>query len=390
MRNRLSRICLAALLSSPLAAFGAEAAAPATLPSHEQSLRADAGLYAKTLGVDLDEAVRRLRLQTTVGELDAVLADLERDTFAGLWIEHTPSYRVVVRSTDPAAGERTLRAVRGTALDGLVEVRPATYSLAELETAQESAVQLARQAGDAVESEIDVKANWVKVHSRDAAALDRRLRGAGRALPAPVVVFQVDRLAQLQVDLYGGLPLSTCTTGFVVQDASGRRGLLTSGHCPDSQSYNGTPLVFRGQVFRRKFDVQWHSSDNFHFTPTFDSGVFVRPCQGIVPRGSQAIGSYVCKKGRAAGVACGVIVSTTFDPGTAIPDGIAKFIRVDNVFGGNLSQAGDSGGPWYSGNLAYGIHTGVPGDDRNDAFYMAINFASKLGVSVVLAPPGPF
>lgn len=105
----------------------------------------DAASYADQTGVGLDEAVRLLRLQREVGDLDAALSQEERNTFAGLWIEHEPEYRVIVRFTDPSGEERLRARVAGTALAELVEMRPAAVSLAQLEERRTTARQLVRQ-----------------------------------------------------------------------------------------------------------------------------------------------------------------------------------------------------------------------------------------------------
>ncbi len=53
-------------------------------------------------------------------------------------------------------------------------------------------------------------------------------------------------------------------------------------------------------------------------------------------------------------------------------------------------MSGDSGGPWYVENLAYGIHMGRPSGDNKDAIYMPIDYISSIGVSVLTSnPPGP-
>ena len=56
-------------------------------------------MYAKRHGVTIDEARHRLKLQDVAGELDAELSIKEAETFAGLWIEHTPTFRVIVQFT---------------------------------------------------------------------------------------------------------------------------------------------------------------------------------------------------------------------------------------------------------------------------------------------------
>lgn len=81
---------------------------------------------------------------------------------------------------------------------------------------------------------------------------------------------------------------------------------------------------------------------------------------------------------------CGYISSKNF-----VYQGAATYIRVDNTAGYNdLSSGGDSGGPWFLSNTAYGIHVGAPTDDPNDAVYMAVNYvdSSGLGITVMTSP----
>ena len=58
-------------------------------------------------------------------------------------------------------------------------------------------------------------------------------------------------------------------------------------------------------------------------------------------RSSQAIGEWVCKYGMSTGYACGTIANNA-------QDGVN--IRIDNM----SVNFGDSGGPWFWNNTAYG------------------------------------
>jgi hypothetical protein len=115
------------------------------------------------------------------------------------------------------------------------------------------------------------------------------------------------------------------------------------------------------------------------FWPKIKVGGGSRVITGTKGRSSQAIGEYICKQGRTTGYTCGTLTSKTFLP-SYVPSGSATFMYVS---GGsvNLSEGGDSGGPWVKNKTAYGVHSGGGG---NDACYMAIDYASTLGVSVLL------
>lgn len=76
---------------------GSEETVAARLDPDDPLLR-DTRSYAADYGVSLEEAVRRLRSQggASLGGLETRLTEKERDTFAGLWIEHQPEHQYVV------------------------------------------------------------------------------------------------------------------------------------------------------------------------------------------------------------------------------------------------------------------------------------------------------
>ena len=73
------------------------------------ALTFDAQSYADEWGTTLEEAVSRLELQQAIGELQAALEENESGTFGGLWIQHGPEFRVVIRSTDGHVGDPAIR-----------------------------------------------------------------------------------------------------------------------------------------------------------------------------------------------------------------------------------------------------------------------------------------
>jgi hypothetical protein len=81
-------------------------------PNNDDPLAQDAKVYAADQNIDLTEAFRRLRLQPTVGALSAELDIKERDSFAGLWIQHSPQFRIVVQLT--SGGEKRFDHISNT------------------------------------------------------------------------------------------------------------------------------------------------------------------------------------------------------------------------------------------------------------------------------------
>jgi hypothetical protein len=141
--------------------------------SVSEALGRDAEAYAKAQDVTLDEAIRRLTLQDPVGELNAVLQEQEPDVFAGLWIEHEPEYKVVVRIT---RDERRIwhRYIRGGPLEDQVEMRRAAVSWEELQAAESRA-----------HTSIDPRRSCIVIFASQE-SLEPRVEAAGERLPAPI------------------------------------------------------------------------------------------------------------------------------------------------------------------------------------------------------------
>lgn len=152
----------------------------------------DAAWYAQAHNVSLAEAARRLGQQPDIGQLNATLEVVEASTFAGLWIEHAPRYRVVARFTRD--WDRTLaRHISGTSLDPIVEGRPADHTLVELW--EHIDLVSAALSGLSFSASVNVRENRVDVEVDSREELDSYLRAHGLQLPpsAHVVVMGPSR-----------------------------------------------------------------------------------------------------------------------------------------------------------------------------------------------------
>lgn len=383
---------LLAVLVALAVALSPVQAASEILQDYPDSSLGDAQGYAAAVGVSLDEAIHRLQLQDVVGALDAELSEKEAKTFAGLWIEHTPTFRVIVRFTRQPGQTIKHYLAAYPALADLVETRTASVSLVELQKAQEEALISFRNAGIPFESGINVFDNHVELYVAEANRLqfDAALQGQALRLADSVQVIAIKALGTADAEIYGGLSLSTCTSGFSVKQTSdpGYKGITTAGHCGNTQSYSGTSLTYMNQILTGSYDIQWHRAPGFTVTNKIrvsTSGT-TRSITSTKHRNDQAIGGYVCKYGMTTGYTCGYISAKNICP-SWVPSCAATYIRVNNTAGyGDLSSGGDSGGPWFLNNTAYGSHGGAPGDDPNDAIYMAVNYIGGLSVSVMTAP----
>ena len=124
----------------------------------------DAQGYASNNNVSTEEALRQFQLQDIAGKLDAELSMNETETFAGLWLEHNPEFRVVVQFTRD--GETTIKPYMGKypELANVVEVRTAEVSLTELQRTQAEASSSARTLDIPVGSGINVRENRVELY----------------------------------------------------------------------------------------------------------------------------------------------------------------------------------------------------------------------------------
>jgi hypothetical protein len=155
------------------------------------------------MGVDLDEAVRRLQYQDDIGRLNAALATNERDTFAGLWLQHQPDFRVIVRFTRD--GEATIRPyIEGQPWADLIEVRPASVTLAELQAIQRETSQALDKLDFGVTHVLDVKGNRIEAYVTDPTWFEEELQKANVQLPDHAELVVVEGQAAREIDVLRG------------------------------------------------------------------------------------------------------------------------------------------------------------------------------------------
>jgi len=391
----LARSVLVVLLASFLTG-GLPASANGFGDSDDDSLQDDAQWVAKDLGISVSEALERFQLQKFAGGLEESLAKDLEESFGGLWIENEPVYRVVVSLTH--GGYSSVAGyVVGTPLDGVVTTVGAKYTISQLQTWAEELLTLARSEPESPRFDlaIDRSDNEVLVIAdteQDKARVST-LASTNASLQASAFSFVVGRLAEPSAyNIYGGLAISTRTTGFTVRkQSSGNVGVATAGHCspgpdPGEQYYNGHYLPMMAEDHSGSQDVQWHDTPGGTNRPWVYDGIaggstpYYRTITGTLGRAGQPEGATTCSYGKTTGYRCGFIVRKDYAP-SYIDNANATFIWVHNANNADIANPGDSGGPWFNGSTAWGIHSGHK--DDLDALYMAINYISSLDLAVV-------
>jgi len=360
----------------------------------------DARSYADEFGVSEEEALRRLRAQEQMSKVTDLLKRATKQRFAGLWIDHVPEFQLIVRLVGDKPVPPGLRnAVRRAPIPVVFRTGAAATQAKVLEKIRSSVPWMLTELPDMTGTDMDVKTGDVVlfVYAVGAAGEEAKAKGPkiAQRLGHPVRVELIDAPEQ-DANVRGGANLSTCTSGFVVANSAGTRGILTAAHCGNTQTYSGfdgttTATTFVSEILDADQDVQWHTTPLTE-VPEFyaDLTTTARTLTGRRLYSSTAVGNTVCHRGKTTGYSCGSVESTTHQPTYAGACGsvacASTYIRVS---GPNLACFdGDSGGPWFNGQTAFGImksasFTGTAPGQCNFGTYMSTDYISGLGVSLV-------
>lgn len=146
-----------------------------------------------------------------------------------------------------------------------------------------------------------------------------------------------------------------CTSGFPVYAnfRPGQYGLVTADHCANALLYGNLQWLWfeSGTANRMSGDMQWHGHTQTSL-PMFQAvpGVL----RTIADAGYPQVGQPLCRYGR----------NTRECRTVATLDECADYFNVGKYCGlaftdtGSHNVGGDSGGPWFWGNHAYGVHSG--------------------------------
>lgn len=358
-----------------------------TVPPHNPNpIEDDAALVAADLGISVDEARAALERQPRVGELESTLTERGPKSFGGLFINMVPEYKITILvPPGQSADLKNAAADLGFSdLQPFVVVTETPYTLQVLHRSMEHVRELAR--GKLTSLDLDIRTGEIlATAAKRGDTEDVRASVASTVPPVEARRVLIQTGTPQQQDSYGGLSLTTCTSGFSVRRTTDNlEGLTTAGHCQQSQTLqkHGTELEWLGEKDSGSQDVQWHRTpgmaDPNKIRYSFDGTT--RSITSRTARSSMSVGGVVFHFGKSSGYGWGDIASKTYDLDGSGSKYNATFIRVVN----DDTSGGDSGGPWFVSNSAYGTHWGTsPG---GDPVFMAQNYMSALNLVVKTSP----
>jgi hypothetical protein len=351
--------------------LGATASAQ-PVETNTQALTDDAEQYAAEFGVTPVEALRRLKAQQdSVADTDAIGREFA-DRLAGISIEHSPEFRIVVLLTgNEPVTDRSSAGVPVIFRTGA----KATHAQA-IATLRRHLIDLrsdlpgARGAGyDQRTGEVVLLVTRADAQRFGIDTIRDRAEQIG-GVPVRVVLNDLNE-SNMSVEGGGrveGLNTLTnrrnlCTTAFVVTNGE-TNAITTAAHCPDQLTYvdrdgNTSELPLIGSWGAAYQDVQINGSPDSP-EPLFYSNRGAGTQRQVVSWrnvASTRAGDFVCHYGESSGYSCSTVELTDYAPPGELCAGFCSPTWV-TVKGPNCLP-GDSGGPVFSGEIAFGIAKGV-------------------------------
>jgi streptogrisin C len=379
------RWTLALLLLTVATAAGAQ-----SVETRGQALAEDAAQYAGQFRVAPDEALRRLKAQQDSAAVTEAIAREFADRLAGISIEHSPEYRIVVLLTGSApVADRAAAGVpvifrtgaKATHAEAIAAMRRHLIDLrSELPGARGAGYD--QRTGEVV----------LLITPADAARYGPdAIRARAERISGVPVRIVVNQLNESNMSIEGGgrveglNPLTNrrgrCTTGFVVTNGE-INAITTAAHCPDQLTYVGDdgpsavlPMIGSWGLGYR--DVQINGSADSP-DPYFYANHGANALRAVETWRSVAgtrAGEFVCHYGESSGYSCATVELTDYAPPGDLCGGPCSPTWV--TVSGPSCVPGDSGGPVFSGGVAFGIAKGINRDDGGRClfyYYMSTDY----------------
>ncbi|WP_146615516.1 S1 family peptidase [Nonomuraea aridisoli] len=255
------------------------------------------------------------------------------------------------------------------------------FSEVELEAAKRSAHDevLKRNEVAAVASSYDAEKGLISIRVRpkeipktsaDTANLEASIRPTQPSNPVISVSVSIDEELEIRsIDQYlrgGGVNTPKCTNGFnIINSSTDARETLQARHCADElyliyhnhSDYDGNTTTMARNGRATEFDLARYQGGGLTRTRTFYYD-WNLPRYAHDVGTSPVIGQPICKFGKTTGATCDAITALNVDLTSRVGDG--QTWR-GNIETDRISDRGDSGGPAYYGNRAWGISSADSG-----------------------------
>lgn len=357
----------------------------------------DIRTIAERDGIDLMEAIARTAWQTDFVRFAAELEEAYRNEFAGAGVRDSGrgAWFAFAGEIPPDAIELSRKLPVPVELIG-----GRGFSEAELIKTLNAAhtKTLAHDDIVNVHGHYDIERGTVTIRAQPsrkgvsatliAGSLGAQMRDLSPNPRITVEVVLVDRLQDSQdaSRIRGGGELSSGTAGFTVRNPNTNwRGIATAGHVArnrPSLSYRNHSIDGGGWVTVNRVgvhegqhgDLARYSTGGRTATATFYWNWNAKRL--VTSVWSPRTGVDVCRFGKTTGRHCDVVYRINETKGDY--RGLVATHRRN-------ASSGDSGGPWYYGNTAYGIHQGSKSIwfINRDMFTPAANLMDGLGVRVI-------
>lgn len=369
----------------------------------------DAEQYAKDYKVLYSEALRRLIIQNSSGEIIKQLEGEFKNRLAGVYFEHEPTYKLVVVLTgnspisnrNAALKNHTTAAFAGSLalpIEFKVGAKFNRSQLIRMIDENHNNLKLAFpniQAVSINEKDGTLDVELYEPNGENSIGRSQKIALRSSDKPSslsniPLTVQTTNILLQpsaavrasesmLMAENATSTTYYKCTTGFNIKDATGKKYSTTAAHCKNAKiTVDDRKTTANDQISLTFVKEFWNGSQDFQvmslastshtLNPEFFAGDNVvktltgrrsRASTNAVDQGVQ--GDYVCHYGVTTGYSCGTVQSKTFKPyGTANKCGSAATSVCNptwvKVSGPTLDcWGGDSGGPVFIGNVAVGL-----------------------------------
>ncbi|MBB3342744.1 hypothetical protein [Luteimonas sp. RC10] len=385
--------------------------APDGLLSADASMSRDVAGVADALGISEDAARRQLNVQPFADAIAERVRQRHANRLAGVYIEHAPSGRLVVRLTGHDAVRPEFHQFGADPLEVAYEVG-ADHTLADLQRRFDTGFPTLGQRMQGLQGGyVDERTGQIvieRVRGEKAMRQADVQRLAAAHFGVPVRVVEPDAPNEQQAVFGGGLLdyvrsgiTYICTGGFVVGNTASQYGTLTAGHCqPTSGTYSylghdgaSHSLTHVARAYNSTSDIGWaRPVPAASVGPWVWTGAAYAQVTGRRTQAATTVGNVICRYGRTGGYGCATVFSKAYSPGSicgpAVPGTAAcsaTFVGLNSSAG--LCQGGDSGGPWFiavaGGVVAAGVHSaGNP--SAGLCVYTSTDYAySALGLSLV-------